>query len=289
MLICPENSRFAIRHNRARNIFDVTDKKGEQVLLSIPYDEGKYMYATLRGQQRLEEMGMPSVPYARGQVSKDEYMRSMTSSSLSFTNKQLQRMWQQRRAVTRMSMRDGHGDPSTTHRYVYYHRGVAREPEPFVHTEDDLVRTGMDTLPRQRNRKENCHVAARTFARMAGREPTPTTIQFTACKTFLDLLNKIKELPTPLLLEVATLDTSKKHGLPYAAHSCVVYKATSGEYICYEKVGNGYPWRLAPLAETFAMYSEDFTNANIGLARVFWTVKTLPEKQKKEREKRKKK
>jgi hypothetical protein len=37
------------------------------------------------------------------------------------------------------------------------------------------------------------------------------------------------------------------------------------------------------------MYSEDFTNANIGLARVFWTVKTLPEKQKKEREKRKKK
>jgi hypothetical protein len=273
MEICPENSRFGMRWNAQKREFYIC-KKGDAVpIVTLGYDEGKYMYACLRGQQRIEELGKMALDIGAtgGVLTKSRWMRDMSTSGLNFEDADLQAMWGQLCAQSNSVVLRGGENPAITHSHLY------RGAEAFVHTEDAEVRQGYDMLPRAQNRIEDCHIAAKTYLQMLGKEPSVAEAILQKISTY-EKLAVYARAPRPVLVEIASRDHRHNalQGLKKSAllktHSCIVFASVGDEHLVFEKVGHNLPWRLTTLRDVYAMYEKDFKSANSGVPTLFWTV-----------------
>ncbi len=275
MLIAPENSDFGMRWNHGDHSFAITSKDGSTELCTLPYSEGKYIYAVLRGQQRIEEAGkLPDHDVLRT-MTKDRFMKDMTAIGIQFPEAQMQKAWRDLLRTTSVRTIPAGKHPSLTHRFLY--KGMQMEPkQPFVWTEDKRKRTGMDVTPRIANRDEDCHVAARTWARMSGFTIVETGFFLKTCPTYENLAQHVAAYGIPALLEIVSTDPLLFHGVPHYTHSCIVLRSLAqGELLCFEKVGNALPWRLTTLRDTYTMYEHDFKQANAGRPKIQWNIQRL--------------
>jgi hypothetical protein len=271
MEICPENSRFGMRWNFEKKEFCVCAKGKSIPLLTLPYAEGRYIYACLRGQQRIEELGkLPEGAQSFRVLSKSSWARDMSGMGIALPEDDLQKMWRQLCAMPGVQIVRGGRNPAVTHRFLYTGH------EAFAHTEDARKRTGMDVTPRVRNREEDCHVAARTFLRMLGLQPDVAYTILKELGSYEELIARMHG-KMPLLVELATHDSVANEFMGESAdailraHSCIMLGRSGDECIVFEKVGINLPWRLTTLREVYGMY-EDFKRANADRPKLLWTV-----------------
>ena len=272
MEICPENSRYWMKWDTNANEFTIGKKGGTDALCTLDLETGKYVYATMRGQQRMEEMAQSAKPITRGVMHKDSFMRDMTRSGIAWSEEQLQELWKSIKAGS-SHISPGGKEPVVTHRHIYLGK------EAFVHSEDVRPRTGMDLAPRIANRAENCFTAANSFIRLMDREAVRTRdISMDVMPTYERLAAAVEHHPLPLLVEVATIVKPVQAQFE-RAHAFIVLAKEGSDYICFEKVGDAYPWRLAPMREIYDMYEKDFRAANSskGEPHVSWIASTLAE------------
>jgi len=262
--IYPQNSRFAIRWDRGKREFPIAAPGTTVPLLTLDYRSGRYVYAALRGQVRIEQ-ALQDTPRGSGVLTKDRLARDLSSSGLAFSEDEINSLWQQMRAQGRGV---GDSDPTVTRHHLYH------GTEPFVHTEHSRTK-GADALPRAANREEDCHVAADAFIKFAGLDPVHTGIDLVESPSYASLTEEIERHALPQLVEVAMKDPKVKRGKLVETHSCIVLGRTRDEFICFEKAGTALPWRLTTLRETYSMYERDFKQANQGRPHVFWTVNEL--------------
>lgn len=275
MLIAPENSDFGMRYNRADASFTVTSKDGRTQVCTLPFAEGKYIYAVLRGQQRIEEVGKLPEHDALRTMTKDRFLKDMTSFGMQFPEAHLQKAWRDLLKTTSARVIPAGKHPSITHRFLYKGMGMEAK-QPFVWTEDKRKRTGMDITPRILNRDEDCHVAARTWARMSGFSIVETGFFLRTCPTYENLASQVQTYGVPALLEIVSADPLIHGGVPHYTHSCIALRVLeNGELLCFEKVGNALPWRLTALRDTYTMYEHDFKQANDNRPQIQWNIHRL--------------
>ncbi len=258
-IIKPRDSRFGIIWDgRAFNI----TLPNSATACTLSRESGAYVYAVLRGQERIESALEQHPP---GVFSKSNFVAGLATSGM-FSDEDVEALWQQVSGQYRNIV--GGEDPSVTERPLYKTAGT------FVRTEHAKPE-GTDVIPRSANREEDCHVAARSFMKYARLEPVSTNMQLSESSSYDTLRRTIATHPLPQLIEVAMRDEEQKEGALVEAHSFIVVGKAEEEYVCFEKVGTALPWRLAPLKEIFDMYEMHFKQSNQGRPRLFWTVSEL--------------
>ena len=265
----PKNSRFGILYDDVNRQFQITEPESGNELLQLDYETGKYVYAMLRGQQRIEDAG-PDQADKIGPITKDRFVQSLSEGHVVFSEEEIQAFWQQI-VGSNSRLTPAEADPSVTHRRLYMGK------EAFVHTEHDVPK-GIDATPHKLNRTEDCHIAAQTFMKYSNLEPISTACTLRESPPLKELQAVCEKNDFPLLVEVATQDPRVESGRPQSAHSLIALGRTDeGKIVCFEKVGIAYPWRLIALEDVYNMYEEDFKSANKGKTKFFWTISRLEE------------
>ena len=132
----------------------------------------------------------------------------------------------------------------------------------------------MDSTPRKINREEDCHAASISFIEFSGLAPVSIDL-FESIMSYEDLRDAVEEHPLPILIKIQASDPKVENGRMIAAHSCIIVGKTNTDFICFEKVGVAYPWRLAPLTEIHQMYEHDFVTANEHRPQMQWEITAL--------------
>lgn len=258
-IVRPHDSRFGIVHEK--NSLHVVGVDGTR-LFAIAGDGGAYVYACLRGQERIEQS---LKEHPRGAFSKERFMSDIARSGY-FSESEMQALWEQVRETYEHVV--GGSDPTVTKRPLYMTAGE------FVRTEHDKPE-GSDVLPRMKSRSEDCHIAAREFMHYAGLEPISTELFLSTVTGYDELARVVGRHSLPQLLEIFSRDMKVKKDALSRIHSFIVLGRAGEEYVCFEKVGTALAWRLAPLKEIFEMYEEHFKRANENRLQISWAVSTL--------------
>lgn len=260
-MVRPRDSRFGIRAEG--EVCSVTTRDGA-TLFSIEGKGGAYVYACLRGQERIEQS---LVDHSRGTFSKESFVADLAKSGY-FSEEEIAAVWKQIRDTRQSVETVGGSDPAVTKRPLY------RTAGEFTRTEHEKPE-GNDVLPRTKNRSEDCHVAAREFMRHARLEPLSTELFLSEVSGYDQLAGVVGAHPFPQLLEIYSRDTKVKKGELSRIHSFIVLGKSGEDLVCFEKVGTSLAWRLAPLKEIFDMYESHFKEANNGRPQISWSVNTL--------------
>lgn len=263
-MIRPRDSRFGMRWDGAQ--FHVALPNGANVFV-LSRDLGAYVYATLRGQERIEQS---LAEHPRGTFSKESFAAGLAESG-HFSEEEIEALWEQIHDTSQSIEIVGGSDPTATKRPLY------RTAGEFVRTEHGKPE-GNDALPRTKNRSEDCHIAAREFMRHAHLEPISTEHFLSEVSGYAQLAGAVGAHSLPQLLEIYSRDTKVHKGKMSRIHSCIVLGKAGDDFVCFEKIGTALAWRFAPLKEIFDMYETHFKQANEGRPQISWSVNTLEPK-----------